>query len=230
MRPDVVPVGTKLEPTMVKLRTVTGELAPVLGRGVVAIRVGGLSVDFWVWVAEVQDPCILGLDFLRAARCVLDLGRNTLAFPGGPTVEMQEELWQLLWDFKDIFALTEEEVGLTHLVQHEIDTGDAQPIKTCPRCLPLAHQAAADSAIDEMLKAGIIEPSDSPWASGVVMVNKKKSTKMRFCVDYRPLNSVTKKDSYPLPHIDESLDLVSGSSWFSSFGSAQWVLAGAPQP
>ncbi|KAI3375969.1 hypothetical protein L3Q82_016500 [Scortum barcoo] len=67
-----------------------------------------------------------------------------------------------------------------------------------------------------MLKAGIIEPSDSPWASGVVMVNKKKSTKMRFCVDCRPLNSVTKKDSYPLPRIDESLDLVSGSSWFSS--------------
>lgn len=51
-------------------------------------RWGGLSVDFRVWVAEVQDPCILGLDFLRATRCVLDLGGNTLAFPGGPTVEM----------------------------------------------------------------------------------------------------------------------------------------------
>ena len=45
-------------------------------------------MNFRVWVAAVQDPCILGLDFLRAARCVLDLGRNTLAFPGGPTVEM----------------------------------------------------------------------------------------------------------------------------------------------
>lgn len=67
-----------------------------------------------------------------------------------------------------------------------------------------------------MLTAGIIEPSESPWASGVVMVNKKKSQRMRFCADYRPLNSVTKKDSYPLPRIDESLDLVSGSSWFSS--------------
>lgn len=48
------------------------------------------------------------------------------------------------------------------------------------------------------------------------MVNKKKSSKMRFCVDYSPRNSVTKKDSYPLPRIDELLDLVSNSSWFSS--------------
>ncbi|KAI3372707.1 hypothetical protein L3Q82_023170 [Scortum barcoo] len=107
------------------------------------------------------------------------------------------------------------------------------PIKTRPRRLPLplAHQAAADSAIDEMLKAGIIEPSDSPWASGVVMVNKKKSTKMRFCVDYRPLNSVTKKDSYPLPRIDESLDLVSGSSWFSSLDlrSGYWQVPLSPE-
>ena len=292
LRPDMVPVGTQLIPTAVRLRTVTGELTPMLGRWVVVIQVGGLAVTFRVWVAAVQDPCIIGLDFLRAAQCVLDLGKNTLAFPGGPIVAMvhpaqtvepqlptvrtvearssppplpaplaptphatadiqppapikpptaggqvdrlaavkevwerssvnlepdqREELWQLLVEFKDIFALSEEEVGLTHLVQHEIDTGDAQPIKTRPRRLPLAHQSAADDAIDEMLEAGIIEPSDSPWASGVVMVNKKKSPKMRFCVDYRPLNSVTRKDSYPLPRIDECLDLVSGSSWFSS--------------
>lgn len=86
VRSDVVPAEMQLEPTAVKLRTVTGALAPMLGRGVVAIQVGGLLVNFKVWVAAVQDPCILG--FLRAARCVLDLGKNTRAFPRGPTVEM----------------------------------------------------------------------------------------------------------------------------------------------
>lgn len=65
MRPDVVPAGIQLEPTVVKLQTVTGELAPRLGSGVVAVEVGGLSVNFKVWIAAVQDPCILGLDFLR---------------------------------------------------------------------------------------------------------------------------------------------------------------------
>ncbi|KAK7882528.1 hypothetical protein WMY93_028702 [Mugilogobius chulae] len=263
MRPDVVPPGTLLEPTVVKLRTVTGELAPMLGRGLVTIQVGEMSVDFRVWVAAVQDPCILGSEPVSGS-----LQSNGDARRGAPTLpttphpppasdqppapddkdrvaavrqiwerncttldaHQQEMLWQVLEEYKNIFALSEEEVGLTHLVHHEIDTGDAHPIKTRPRRLPLAHQAAADKAIDGMLKAGIIEPSDSPWASGVVMVNKKNNPEMRFCVDYRPLNSVTRKDSYPLPRIDESLDLVSGSSWFSSLDlrSGYWQVPLSP--
>ncbi|CAI5690254.1 unnamed protein product [Oreochromis niloticus] len=92
-------------------------------------------------------------------------------------------------------------------------------------------QEAADRELCEMMKAGIIEPSDSPWASAVVMVPKKNSPRMRFCVDYRPLNKVTKKDSYPLPRIDESLDLVAGSSWFSTLDlrSGYWQVPLSPE-
>lgn len=61
----------------------------------------------------------------------------------------QEELWQVLSEFQDIFALT-------HLVQHEIDIGDAQPIKMRPWCFHMAHQAADDIAIEEMQRAGIL--------------------------------------------------------------------------
>ena len=67
MRPDVVPAGTQLEQTTVQLRTVTGELAPMLSKGRVTLNVGGLSVDFTVWVAQVKDPCVLGLDCLPSA-------------------------------------------------------------------------------------------------------------------------------------------------------------------
>lgn len=88
MRPDVVLVGTQWEKTTVQLRTVTGDLAPMRGKGRVTLNVGGLSVTFPVWVAEVQDSCILRLDFLRFVRCLLDLGDNTLSFPGDPTVKM----------------------------------------------------------------------------------------------------------------------------------------------
>jgi len=66
-----------------------------------------------------------------------------------------------------------------------------------------------------MLKHGIIEPAASPWASNVVLVKKKDGT-LRFCVDYRRLNAVTYKDSYPLPLIDNCLNALSGSSWYST--------------
>ncbi|KAJ8380842.1 hypothetical protein SKAU_G00016200 [Synaphobranchus kaupii] len=313
VRPDIVPRGTQLEQTSVQLCTVTGDLAPMVGKGLFTLSVGGRSVRSSVWVARVQDPCILGLDFLRNTGAVLDLGNGTLSFQGGPTVGMlspahldkqqlqpvkaaesnsvsttplgvcyaspaplphylhsaplnmcvkdysltkrraspvrrsyppatpaahpstslgpiplaqlpqmgeeerlsavreiwrkncdglepqqQEALWRLLLEFKDIFALTEEDVGQTHLVQHDIITGDAQPVKMRPRRLPLARQEAADKARWEMQQAGIIEPSDSPWASPVVMV-PKKGGKWRFCIDYRRLNEKDKAFTWTGP-------------------------------
>ena len=65
-----------------------------------------------------------------------------------------------------------------------------------------------------MLEEKVIQPSKSPWASSIVMVKKKDGTH-RFCVDYRKLNDITIKDAYPLPRIDESLDQLAGSQWFS---------------
>ncbi|MCG8033578.1 MAG: reverse transcriptase family protein, partial [Candidatus Thiodiazotropha taylori] len=77
--------------------------------------------------------------------------------------------------------------------------------------------------IDDMLEKDVIQPSSSPWASGIVMVQKKDGTK-RFCVDHRRLNDVTTKDAYPLPRIDDSLDQLSGAKWFSclDLNSGYW--------
>jgi len=62
-----------------------------------------------------------------------------------------------------------------------------------------------------MQKHGIVKPAASPWASNIVLVKKKDGT-LRFRVDYRRLNAVTKQDSYPLPLIDNCLNALSGSS------------------
>lgn len=394
VRPDVLPEGIRLEPTTVQLRTVTGELTPMKGRGNLAIEVAGRTVHHPVWVAAVQDPCILGLDFLRYTGGQLDLRTGTLHLQGGPALalanpegrafspgqlgrdrdpfarqgqtakrgelmsqpypllhrhgprqptlgrgpsalsrtpprqrvltpsptpaprgnaafrraqrrrglplpqpsmpaqgtsalswaprrqgrrpsfskppsvakttasaptssapppgtmedptvatvtavwrqnceglhpEQQAQLWELLLTYRHSFATNPEDVGRTHMVQHSIDTGEARPIKLRPRRQPLARQEATEEALKEMREAGIIEPSDSPWTSPVVMVPKKDG-KWRFCVDYRRLNDVTEKDSYPLPRIDESLDLVAGSKWFSSLDlrSGYWQVALSP--
>ena len=68
--------------------------------------------------------------------------------------------------------------------------------------------------IQEMLDVGAIQPSNSPWASAVVLVWKKDG-KLRFCIDLQKLNARTIKDAYSLPQIDETLDCLNGTEWFS---------------
>jgi transposase InsO family protein len=125
----------------------------------------------------------------------------------------------LLASFKDVFALKGEPLGNTDLMKHRIDVGDALPSKEHPRRIPIHQVDAVEKEILKMLSDKIIEPSESPWAAPVVIVKKKDGT-YRFCVDYRRLNNVTRKDAYPLPRVDENLDALAGNDWFSSLDLA----------
>ena len=82
-----------------------------------------------------------------------------------------------------------------------------------------------EACVTEMLTGGQIEASDSPWSSPVVLVTKKDGG-TRFCVDYRQLNDATVKDAYPLPRIDDTLDMLAGKQWFSTLDLASRLLAG----
>ena len=124
-------------------------------------------------------------------------------------------LRQLLCEFSKLFSSGPDDLSSTNLVEHEIHTGDAVPIRQPARRLPLTKKQEAERAVRTMESQGIIEPSSSAWCSPVVLVTKKDGS-TRFCVDYRKLNAVTKKDSYPLPRIDDAIDSLTGSQWFSS--------------
>lgn len=131
------------------------------------------------------------------------------------TKQEKQEVETFLKGNVDIFSRDDRVYGRTNIVKHHINTGDAIPIRQPPRRVPFSKNQEVEEMLENMISEGVIEPSTSPWASPVVLV-KKKDGSTRFCVDYRKLNDVTKKDSYPLPRIDDSLDALTGSKWFST--------------
>ena len=126
---------------------------------------------------------------------------------------------------KDLFAKSMEELQQTNVGEHKIITEDVHPIKRNAYRTSPKENEFIDSEIKEMLKQNLIQPSTSPWSFPVVVV-KKKNGKLRFCVNYKPLNDVTKKDNYPLPRIDEILDSLNGAQWFTTLdlASGYWQI------
>lgn len=127
----------------------------------------------------------------------------------------RSEIENLILKNKDLFANKDSELGHTDTVKMKIDTGNSEPIKLRPYRTPLKNREVIDKAIDEMLDANVIRRSRSPWSFPVVIVDKKDGSK-RFCVDFRKLNQTTKKNSYPLPLIDDILALLGNAKFFSS--------------
>ena len=125
------------------------------------------------------------------------------------TPEQVAKMDKLLMEYQDVFSRDAQDLGCTSLVQHSIDTADGPPIKQPHRRVLLAKREELQHMVEEMAAQRIVERSDSPWSSPVVLVNKKDGTQ-RFCVDYMALINVTVKDSYPLPRIDDTLDALAG--------------------
>ena len=148
------------------------------------------------------------------------------ALPSCSTKEQEQTLTALLVQYAPVFSKGDHDLGVTELVQHEIPTlpGTA-PIKQAPRRLGIEKDQEVERQVQKMVEQGLVEPADSPWSSPVVLV-KKKDDSWRLCLDYRRLNNVTRKDAYPLPRIDDSLDALSGSMLFSTLDliSGYWQL------
>ncbi|GFW07878.1 retrovirus-related Pol polyprotein from transposon 297 [Trichonephila clavipes] len=214
-----------------KDRVVTAQGAPCshLGRVELQIRIREFQKPWEFHILDnMQYQCILGIDFMKASRLTLDFDQKSLIIPDNLIKqlpkeekpvdidltesklddEQQRQLKALFNNFKGLFS---DQPGLTHVVYHEIDTGDKGPVVSRPYRYDRVKQGIIDYHIDKMLRDGTICPINSPYASPVVLTRKKNDLPpdspeaYRFAIDYRKLNGITKYPRYPLPVIDDLL-------------------------
>jgi hypothetical protein len=130
------------------------------------------------------------------------------------TDEQRAQLREMLLRNIAVFADNPKRTPTTTLAQHRIDTGSHPPVSVPPYRMPPSQRALIDQQAQEMLDNGVVRPSSSPYSSPVLLV-KKSDGKDRFCVDFRRLNLLTKKDVYPLPRVDDLLDSLGKADYFT---------------
>ena len=148
----------------------------------------------------------------------------------GMSSTQKKQIANLLGKYGDIVSKDENDLGRTGIIKHRIYIDNTRPIKQAMHRVPVHMQDEIDRKIDLMLDNDIIQPSASPLASAIVLVKMKDGSR-HFCIDYRRLNDVTIKDAYPLPRIDESLDQLAGSKWFSclDLSAGYWQVEVEPE-
>ena len=137
---------------------------------------------------------------------------------------------ELLLSYHDAFALEPDKQGCMCAIEHEICLSDEEPFKERFRRIPPPLLDEVRAFLRDMLEAGTIRPSQSPWCNAIVLVRKKDGS-LRFCIDFRRLNAQTKKDSYPLLRIQEVLESMAGVAHFSTmdFKSGFWQVRMTPE-
>lgn len=192
------------------LKTADGGCQKVVGFVNISVTYENITKDVMFYLSPtLRQSVYLGINFWKDFEIAphLFLSEMTLdseIFPSDTVNSMhtldhfqQSELKRVIDQFPSFSKLG---LGRTTLVSHTIDTGDSLPFKIKHYPLSPPRQQEAYSELDRMLRLGVIEESDSPYCSPVVLV--RKPGKIRLCLDSRKLNTLTKKDAYPLPHIN----------------------------
>lgn len=127
--------------------------------------------------------------------------------------EQTVQIDDLLKEFQDVFS---DVPGKTNVVECKLRLTTETPVNVRPYPIPFAIQEAVEQEVQDMLKQGIIEPSDSPYQAPIVVV-KKKDGSMRLCIDFRQLNRVVVTDNEPIPRVDMMFAKLGQSQYFSKF-------------
>ncbi|GFW76953.1 retrovirus-related Pol polyprotein from transposon 297 [Trichonephila clavipes] len=168
-----------------------------LGRVELQIRIRDFQKTWEFHIRDnMQYQCILGMDFMKDSILTLDFDKKSLIIPDQP--------------------------GLTHVLYHEIDTGDQEPVVSRPYRYDKVKQGIIDYHIQKMLNEGTIYPIQSPYVSPVALTRKNNGLPSdspeayRFAIDYRKLNAITKYPRYPLPLLHDLITNIPYTTIMSS--------------
>ena len=221
------------------LKSLSGHVIPTLGK--TSLDINEQVVPFYI-VEKLGHDILIGGDALDILEAKIDFKAHTVSFGPEEIVKRRKATTERVKGDMVMAAVHTEGDGWaarypdafgaggglksTDLVEMTIDTGGAVPINQRPYRLPLRKRKIVDEEIDKMLHDGIIERSTSPWASPITLVPKKDGS-IRFCVDYRKLNAVTRKDAHPLPNIQDIFDTMAGASLFTTLDlrSGYWQVS-----
>lgn len=209
-----------LKPFHSFISTANGSRQKVLGHCELPVTYKNVTkpITFYV-VPSLSQKLYLGLDFWRSFAIAphivpiietIDSEAKTDLHFHELSPEQRLKLDIVIQEFP---SFEKQGLGCTSLIKHHIETGEAAPIKCRHYPLSPPRQAEVYKELDRLLQMGVIEESNSPWCFPIV--NVRKPGKVRLCLDSRKLNEVTKKDSYPLPHINGLLSRLKDTHFIS---------------
>jgi transposase InsO family protein len=238
-------------PTIQSARMANGQVDTITEAYWISLQIGTTSIrGKFHHLPHLPSDLVLGIDLLRRYPFSIDLKEGSASLrPPTAADEVQPTQPQPAFQVSDSPPLTlspEEEQrlqqflaeelplfdsvrGLTPLARHEIRLLHPEPVKQRYRQRNPFMQGIIEEEVDKMLAEGVIEPSDSPWSSPIVLA-KKKDGKHRFCIDFRKVNEVTRKDAYPLPFINVILDKLRRARYISTIDlkSGYWQVPLTP--
>jgi transposase InsO family protein len=217
----------RLRPSAVKLITVTGD--DLQTHGCVSLVLDKIGKHEFIIAPHIATSVLLGTDFLEKFQVEINYQHkvvNTKAKSFPLMFSPSENIPHI----EHVTEIAEMPSFLSGLEHHEAfrdalghcTVGEplrilthGPPISQKAYRQPLVRRQIVEEEVQKMLRDGVIRPSQSPWSSPITLIGKPDGS-IRFCVDYRKVNAVTERDSYPIPHIQELLDTLQGSKIFTT--------------
>lgn len=216
-------LGIKYKIFNSNIKTACGSKQQIIGKISTEVKFKNKTeiIDFYI-APSLSQSIYLGVNFFKKFKLANELFKLveelTMNSKVCDTQEMhvlsEDQCSQLKEVINSFPCFSKLGLGKTKLLEHHIDTGDATPIKQRHWPYSPAMQSLIYSEVDRMLELGVIEESESPWSSPVILV--KKPGKIRLCLDSRKVNALTKKLAYPLPHMEGLLSRLADTHFISS--------------